>query len=365
MSLLKAWKSVGSIHGTPDGTPKKNRFSLFPRPSPRRTPPVPRREFSDSDSSFGSIPHQDLSEARRAVTVLEHDFTLSILEGRKAPGAARDDAPPRTSTASTETCVSDRPLARTVSHPVAPRPPPVPPRSKARRAASISPIRSEAAQGRQRPRRRPQTLSVPVPVPPVPRPDEATLPPAYSSAVGPTRGVTYRFAQAGALVMTLTAEGDQKGGADVQGYHIAAQLDVLTLRSWVTSVRRGGEDGLLVAEIESGLTTGRAAVTMGDGTRSSRDVLSRTPGSKMYYVGDGTAIRWRLGEAKWEAFFDSVELATFDPGAARTLVVQPLGYRFFDHLVVGVLLLVREREDAACSRAGAETATSPPPFKLG
>ncbi|KAI0673862.1 hypothetical protein C8Q78DRAFT_656422 [Trametes maxima] len=364
MSLLKAWKSVGSIHGTPDSTPKKNRFSLFPHHSPRRTPPVPRQEFSDSNSSFGSIPHQDLAEARRAVVVLEHDFTLSILEGRKAP-AAQNDVPPRASIGSAETCGSDRPLARTLSHPVAPRPPPVPPRSKARRAASISPIRSESTQGRQRLRRRPQTLGVPVPVPPVPRPDDAALPPAYSSVGGPTRGVTYRFAQTGAFTTTLAAEGDKKGCADVPGYHVAVQLDVLTLRVWVTSVRRGGEDGPLVAEIESGLTTGSATVTMGDATRSSKDILSRTPGSKMYYVGDGTAIRWRLGEAKWEAFFDSVELATFDPGHARTLVVQPLGYRFFDHLVVGVLLLVREREDAACSRAGAEAATSPPPFKMG
>lgn len=67
----------------------------------------------------------------------------------------------------------------------------------------------------------------------------------------------------------------------------------------------------------SGSAAVGATITMGDTSRKSREVLSRTLGcvdtasvreselmvycsAKMYYVGDGTAIRWNLGETRWE-----------------------------------------------------------------
>ncbi|KAI0676604.1 hypothetical protein C8Q78DRAFT_945547, partial [Trametes maxima] len=167
--------------------------------------------------------------------------------------------------------------------------------------------------------------------------------PTYSSAACPTRAMTYRFGQTGPFGMTLAAEGEEKG-VGLWRYHVGVGINVLTLRSWITSVRRGCEDGPLVAEIESGSSAGNCTVTVGETSRPSKDVLSRTVGSKMYYIGDGTSIRWKLGKSKWEAFFDSVVLATFDPGPARKLVVQPLGHRFFDHIVVAILLLMREED---------------------
>ncbi|KAI0778875.1 hypothetical protein BD413DRAFT_632384 [Trametes elegans] len=228
----------------------------------------------------------------------------------------------------------------------------VPPRSRAR-SASVGSSRSLSDEGRRRKASLvPQTLGVPELE--EPRPDSAGAhPPTYSSAAYPTHDVVYRFAQAGPFGMSLEADaaGKEAGLAHVWRYQVEVGVNVLTLRSWVTTVRRGGEDGLLVAEIESGLSAGSATVTMGDESRSSKEVLSRTLGSRMYYIGDGTAIRWNLGESRWEAYFDSVELATFESGPSRRMVVQPLGHRFFDHLVVAVLLLMREKDgDGTASR---------------
>ncbi|OSD00886.1 hypothetical protein PYCCODRAFT_1370534 [Trametes coccinea BRFM310] len=253
-------------------------------------------------------------------------------------------------------------------------PPPIPPRSRAR-SASLGSAHSHSEDRRsRRVRPRPQTIGLPELTEQRAGSDltaEArwgSKPPTYSAAAYPSHAVTYRFAQTGAFEMTLEAEGDSTSEKEVSSlglrmwrYHIAVGVNVLTLRSWVTSVRRGGEDGLLVAEIESGvLSSGcNTTVTMGDGSRLLKDVLSRTVGCKMYYLGDGTSIRWNLGETKWEAFFDSVALATFDPGPARKLVMQPVAHRFFDHLVVAVVLLMREKEEAACARGDTGPVVSP------
>ncbi|KAI9066488.1 hypothetical protein FKP32DRAFT_1589550 [Trametes sanguinea] len=252
-------------------------------------------------------------------------------------------------------------------------PPPIPPRSRAR-SASLGSAHSHSEDRRsRRVRPRPQTIGLPELAEQRAQASDLTAesrwaskPPTYSAAAYPTHAVTYRFAQTGAFEMTLEAEaeGSEKEGPSlglrIWRYHVAVGVNVLTLRSWVTSVRRGGEDGLLIAEIESGLLSSgcNATVTMGDGSRLLKDVLSRTVGSKMYYLGDGTSIRWNLGETKWEAFFDSVALATFDPGPARKLVMQPVAHRFFDHLVVAVLLLMREKEEAASARG--DTGPIPP-----
>ena len=54
--------------------------------------------------------------------------------------------------------------------------------------------------------------------------------------------------------MSLIKEAQaEEGKGDALGlwrYRVSVGVNVLTLRSWVTSIRRGGEDGLLVAEIE-------------------------------------------------------------------------------------------------------------------
>ncbi|KAH9854304.1 hypothetical protein C2E23DRAFT_726637 [Lenzites betulinus] len=285
---------------------------------------------------------------------------------------------PRGSTGTSNTYVSARELALTPTPSLksaSPGAPPVPPKSRAR-SASASSGRSVSAEGRRRkPSLRPQALGLPEleetrleESPPGRARDEDSRghPPTYSSSSYPTHEVTYRFAQAGPFAMSLAEEGKQTEGMGIWRYHVGVGIDVWTLRSWVTTVRRGGEDGLVVAEIESGTVAGSATVTMGNTRRLSREMLSRTLGSKMYFMGDGTAIRWNLGEARWEAFFDSVELATLELRPSQRLVMQPLAHRFFDHLVVSVLLLMRDRDDStACSRLVGTGPGTTPPSPLG
>ncbi|CDO73383.1 hypothetical protein BN946_scf185013.g17 [Trametes cinnabarina] len=389
MSLLKAWKSVTSINGTaPSDSPpttltpkRKARFSLriISRQSPRRA----AQDFSRSasDSPFWTSPNASTSVGRTAPrfelpgigtraalkrrdgrdgrdVTLERSFTLSVLEGRRIAEVRRL---PKGSTGTDDTCVGSTNGEDTIAlvssgSPKASPPPPIPPRSRAR-SASLGSAHSQSEDRRsRRVRPRPQTIGLPELAEPRGVSDVsaesrwASKPPTYSATAHPTHAVAYRFAQTGAFETTLEAESRTKEKGELSNgmwrYHIAAGVNVLTLRSWVTSVRRGGEDGLLVAEIESGLVSSGcdATVTMGDGSRLQKDVLSKTVGCKMYYLGDGTSIRWNLGETKWEAFFDSVPLATFDPGPARRLVMQPVAHRIFDHLVVAVLLLMREEE---------------------
>ena len=46
-----------------------------------------------------------------------------------------------------------------------------------------------------------------------------------------------------------------------------------------------------------------------------------------------------------QASIDTTQLATFYPTAPRALILQPVGHRLFDHLVISVLLLMREKDD--------------------
>ncbi|KAI0829016.1 hypothetical protein BC628DRAFT_1417381 [Trametes gibbosa] len=353
MSLLKAWRSVVSVNGPPD-TPKKSRFSLLTRPSARSHGPALDIELPDSGGAFWTTPSSDhlgvtgedvQSERdgeRDGEVTLERSFTLSILEGRKH-AVVVNSSTPRGSTGTSNTYVSARELAFTPTPSLKtspPKAPPVPPKSRAR-SASTSSGRSASAEGRHRkPSLRPQALGLPeleearLEEPQYGREhdqDSRGLPPTYSSSSYPTHEVTYRFAQAGPFAMSLEAEGKQAESMGIWRYHIGVGMNVWTLKSWVTTVRRGGKEGLVVAEIDS----------------------------KMYFIGDGTAIRWNLGDARWEAYFDSVELATLELKPSRRLVMQPLAHRFFDHLVVSALLLMREKENSACS------AGTVPPSPLG
>ncbi|OJT04521.1 hypothetical protein TRAPUB_4791 [Trametes pubescens] len=276
MSLLKAWKSVSSMNGPPDA-PKKSRFSLMHRPSaPRRPPPGPTLDIELSDGrgvfwtppgsvrglgSMGALGALGEGGPGEEEVSLERSFTLSILEGQKHPAAHSRDL--RESTGTTNTfvsCTETAPAPPSKALP-APPPPPVPPRSPSRaRSTSVGSSRSVSAEGRRRkPSLRPQALGLPeleesrLDESPPGREQEHDhgLPPTYSSMTYPAHEVTYRFAQAGPFGMTLETEG--KRLADSLGlwrYHIGVGMNVWTLRSWVTTVRRGGEDGLVVAEIE-------------------------------------------------------------------------------------------------------------------
>ncbi|TBU26838.1 hypothetical protein BD311DRAFT_697827 [Dichomitus squalens] len=85
---------------------------------------------------------------------------------------------------------------------------------------------------------------------------------------------------------------------------------------------------------------------MGDMCRPLKDVLSKslTNGSRTYYVGDGAAIVWKLSRSQWKAYIQSTLIATFSPYPPRSLVVQPLGHRYLDHILLGILLLMRDKD---------------------
>ena len=61
-----------------------------------------------------------------------------------------------------------------------------------------------------------------------------------------------------------------------------------------------------------------------------------------------------------QAYFNSALIATFNPTAPRALVVQPSAHRFMDHLLIGVLLLMREKDDTVYARTDYSTMELPP-----
>ncbi|KAI0756460.1 hypothetical protein C8Q80DRAFT_32555 [Daedaleopsis nitida] len=46
-----------------------------------------------------------------------------------------------------------------------------------------------------------------------------------------------------------------------------------------------------------------------------------------------------------KAYLQTTHLATFDPNSPRTMVVQPVGHRCLDHLLLAALLLMREKDE--------------------
>ncbi|KAM5539948.1 hypothetical protein V8D89_006451 [Ganoderma adspersum] len=176
--------------------------------------------------------------------------------------------------------------------------------------------------------------------------DEQGLP-TYASAAYPSRPMGYRFVQAGPFAMTLCAEGEEEV-AGLGRYHVGVGVNVWSPRLGVTSVRRGlAEDGPMVAEIEFGSTSlVSPALVMGDEGRPLKEVLSRslTNGSRTYHIGDGTTIVWKLSRSIWKASMNSIPIATFCPNPPRSLVVQPLAHKYMDHILIGALLLMRDKD---------------------
>ncbi|RPD64577.1 hypothetical protein L226DRAFT_433398, partial [Lentinus tigrinus ALCF2SS1-7] len=184
--------------------------------------------------------------------------------------------------------------------------------------------------------------------------------PTYASAAYPKRPATYRFAQAGPFAMTLSA-GDEEEVPGLGRYHVSVGVNVWAPRSCVTSVRRGlAEDGPLVAQIESGYGSVTPTLMIGDVARPLKEVMSKNLVNGIFYVGDGSTISWKLGRQEWRAYFDSKQIATFSPTAPRSLVVQPTAHRLMDHLLIGVLLLMREKDDTTYARTDYVSVQLPP-----
>ncbi|RDX46738.1 hypothetical protein OH76DRAFT_1406580 [Lentinus brumalis] len=351
---------------------KKGRFSLF-RQSGRRSGlvldaalfrfkgPSPSAPSSASSSDAPSDRGSDGGRRQSAESVTdERSRALSILEGRAEPlsptSAAAGET--RTDTQSTASTPTGSPLPTPTSF-----------ISALSRPGSTSSRRSLSVDGRRASSRLglvPENSTTGTSTstgttiltttrlteePEKELADEHALP-TYASAAYPKRPATYRFAQAGPFAMTLAAGGEE----EVPGlgrYHVSVGVNVWAPRSYVTSIRRGlGEDGPLVAQIEAGCASVHATVAFGDVGLPLKDMMSKNlvNGSRQYNLGDGSAVNWKLGRTEWKAYYDSAHIATFSPTAPRTLVVQPTAHRLMDHLLIGVLLLMREKDEAVYGR---------------
>ncbi|QRV89922.1 hypothetical protein RhiJN_17940 [Ceratobasidium sp. AG-Ba] len=82
-------------------------------------------------------------------------------------------------------------------------------------------------------------------------------PPAYRSSVIPREDVVYTFVRASPTSMIVRSE---VTGEAV--YHVSHALDLWNPFVWVTTVRRGDEDGEVVSEFEMGLARRRARLAL-------------------------------------------------------------------------------------------------------
>ncbi|OBZ79975.1 hypothetical protein A0H81_01437 [Grifola frondosa] len=96
------------------------------------------------------------------------------------------------------------------------------------------------------------------------------------------------------------------------------------------------------------LVPAAATITMGDVCRPLKEVVSKSLSNsvRLYRVGNGTTIKWKLSGSLWQAHLDNTLLATFSSKPPRKLVLEPIAHRWFDHIVVGVLVLMRETNKA-------------------
>ncbi|EMD32602.1 hypothetical protein CERSUDRAFT_126710, partial [Gelatoporia subvermispora B] len=152
--------------------------------------------------------------------------------------------------------------------------------------------------------------------------DESGLP-TYFSATYPTKPVAYQFLQVSPFAMTITCSDEDIPGTGK--YHVSIGLNVWMPSSSVTTIKRNGEDGPFVARLELGITTDQATVTTVNYTRPVKDVLYRKStfsSSRLYYIDECNAIKWRLGESVWQAHHGLTHLATFTPTFPRKLILQ-------------------------------------------
>lgn len=76
----------------------------------------------------------------------------------------------------------------------------------------------------------------------------------------------------------------------------------------------------------------------------------------------GVIKKWTVGltlDRYSQATIASREVATFYPNPPRAMVLQPIAHKFFDHLLIGVLLLMREKDEAVYARPDYRTVELP------
>ncbi|TFK56443.1 hypothetical protein OE88DRAFT_1721668 [Heliocybe sulcata] len=173
-------------------------------------------------------------------------------------------------------------------------------------------------------------------------PTDSALP-SYAEAAFPSSERTYTFTRCSPFAMVMSSESQE----DSQfAYHISVGVDVWMPSAIWTSVRRGGEEGAVVAQLELGISAETAVVTFGEMRVPLKHLMTRktlSSKSRLYHLNDGTMIKWAIQKHPWQAAVGSTTLATFDASVpSRKLTVYPAGFPLFDHLLIGLLILMRE-----------------------
>ncbi|KAI0095186.1 hypothetical protein BDY19DRAFT_988951 [Irpex rosettiformis] len=175
---------------------------------------------------------------------------------------------------------------------------------------------------------------------------DADGPPTYSVTMASTTPVTYGFVRTSPFAMVVSPDGVQS--AHGHGlYHIGVGVNVWMPNCTVTTIRRGpNENGPVVAEVELGISSVSATVTIGGITKNLQQVYFRkssTSSSRLYFTGDGSTIKWKLGASSWQAHVGSTLLATFVPTPPRKLTLHPAGHAQADHIMISLVIIMREQ----------------------
>ncbi|KAG8750464.1 hypothetical protein FRC12_012868 [Ceratobasidium sp. 428] len=178
-------------------------------------------------------------------------------------------------------------------------------------------------------------------------------PPAYRSAVIPREDVHYTFVRTSATAMVLKSE---VTGEAV--YHISHALDLWNPFVWVTTVRRGDEDGEIVSEFEMGLARRRARLALRGQDDMLVNVVKKAAlwGSLNFQFRKKRALSWSMQKnstIQCHLTSPHTSLAVFAPTifatnseSTGTLTVTPFGHsrEVFDHVVTSLLLIERLRQ---------------------
>jgi len=99
----------------------------------------------------------------------------------------------------------------------------------------------------------------------------------------------------------------------------------------------------MIGQVEMGITTKSASITIGHETKPLSDIVfkkSMMSTTRHYMSPDGLEIKWKVDAMTWHAFIGSRVIASFTP--PRVLMVQPEGHRHLDHLMISLVVLMRQ-----------------------
>jgi len=168
--------------------------------------------------------------------------------------------------------------------------------------------------------------------------------PTYASTMTTSAPVSYGFTRCSPFAMIVSPDSGSGRGQGL--YCISVGVNVWMPSSTVTTIRRGSsEEGSLVAELELGISSVPATVTVNGVCKNLTQIYFRkssSSNSRLYFTGDGATIKWKLGANSWQAHVNSTLLATFMPTPPRRLILHPAGHRMADHIMVSLVIIMRE-----------------------